>query len=120
MHSLDIYIILLLLAAYIVFKIGVVDYLRNNPRITETQEVGMWYRLNGKTVVLKECPKHEGAFDCTPFCRICEGQQEYFSNGYLPCENFGTCGEYVDEDIWKEELEMCLDCSNKYWSHDDE
>ena len=25
-----------------------------------------------------ECPKHEGAFDCTPFCNICEGEQEYY------------------------------------------
>lgn len=25
---------------------------------------------------LKECPNHEGAFDCTPFCEICEGKQE--------------------------------------------
>jgi hypothetical protein len=24
-----------------------------------------------------ECPNHEGAFDCTPFCRLCEGEQEY-------------------------------------------
>jgi hypothetical protein len=23
-----------------------------------------------------ECPKHEGAFDCTPFCEVCEGEQE--------------------------------------------
>jgi len=23
-----------------------------------------------------ECPNHEGAFDCTPFCRVCEGEQE--------------------------------------------
>ena len=23
------------------------------------------------------CPKHEGAFDCTPFCDICEGEGEY-------------------------------------------
>ncbi len=22
------------------------------------------------------CPIHEGSFDCTPFCRICEGNQE--------------------------------------------
>jgi hypothetical protein len=26
-----------------------------------------------------ECPNHEGAFDCTPFCNLCEGEQEYFS-----------------------------------------
>lgn len=23
------------------------------------------------------CPRHEGAFDCTPFCDLCEGNQEY-------------------------------------------
>jgi hypothetical protein len=23
-----------------------------------------------------ECPNHEGAFDCTPFCKLCEGEQE--------------------------------------------
>lgn len=27
--------------------------------------------------MMVECPNHEGAFDCTPFCRICEGEQEY-------------------------------------------
>jgi hypothetical protein len=26
-----------------------------------------------------ECPNHEGAFDCNPFCNICEGEQEYFA-----------------------------------------
>lgn len=29
------------------------------------------------TVGKTECPNHEGAFDCTPFCNICEGEQEY-------------------------------------------
>ena len=24
-----------------------------------------------------ECPTHEGNFDCNPFCRLCEGDQEY-------------------------------------------
>ena len=23
------------------------------------------------------CPRHEGAYDCTPFCDVCEGEQEY-------------------------------------------
>jgi hypothetical protein len=27
--------------------------------------------------MIKECPNHEGSFDCTPFCNICEGEQEY-------------------------------------------
>ena len=26
--------------------------------------------------VAVECPRHEGNFDCTPFCNICEGNQE--------------------------------------------
>ncbi len=26
---------------------------------------------------MTECPNHQGAFDCTPFCNICEGEQEY-------------------------------------------
>ena len=25
-----------------------------------------------------DCPNHEGAYDCTPFCRICEGDQGYY------------------------------------------
>ena len=25
-----------------------------------------------------ECPNHEGSFDCTPFCPICEGEQEIY------------------------------------------
>lgn len=28
----------------------------------------------GKRVV---CPNHSGNFDCTPFCALCEGDQEY-------------------------------------------
>ena len=23
-----------------------------------------------------QCPNHEGSFDCTPFCNVCEGNQE--------------------------------------------
>ena len=26
---------------------------------------------------MRECPNHGGAFDCTPFCNVCEGEQEY-------------------------------------------
>ena len=25
-----------------------------------------------------ECPEHKGGFDCTPFCKICEGEQGYY------------------------------------------
>jgi hypothetical protein len=34
------------------------------------------YRLNGARSAIVPCPKHEGAFDCTPFCEVCEGNQE--------------------------------------------
>nr|DAW17397.1 MAG TPA: hypothetical protein [Caudoviricetes sp.] len=26
---------------------------------------------------MTQCPNHNGAFDCTPFCAVCEGQQQY-------------------------------------------
>jgi len=29
-----------------------------------------------ETLETMECPNHEGAFDCTPFCSVCEGEQE--------------------------------------------
>jgi hypothetical protein len=29
------------------------------------------------------CPEHEGGFDCTPFCSLCEGDQEFCPS----CEN---------------------------------
>jgi hypothetical protein len=25
-----------------------------------------------------ECPEHNGGFDCTPFCKTCEGEQGYY------------------------------------------
>ena len=30
-----------------------------------------------------EYPAHGGAFDCTPFCAICEGEQEYDPSGEM-------------------------------------
>ena len=62
------------------------------------------------------CPRHEGAFDCNPFCNVCEGEQEYEYTETMPCL---YCHIPVDHDVWFEEMEMCLDCSNKYWSHED-
>jgi hypothetical protein len=32
--------------------------------------------------MILECPRHEGNFDCTPFCNICEGEQEYDTEEY--------------------------------------
>jgi len=31
----------------------------------------------------KECPNHEGNYDCNSFCRICEGYQEYKTKGNI-------------------------------------
>ncbi len=64
---------------------------------------------------MKECPNHNGSFDCTPFCRICEGEQEYESNGFLPCNRFFECGQEVEEDIWHEEFGFCIECSHLYF-----
>lgn len=35
----------------------------------------------------------------------------------IPCDH---CGDPIDAEIHKEELGMCIDCSNKYFTHDDE
>lgn len=46
-----------------------------------------------------ECPAHEGNFDCTPFCAICEGEQEYDSTvelGWLAKKQMEELHEYID------------------------
>lgn len=67
--------------------------------------------------MIKECPNHEGAFDCEAFCPICEGNQEYESDGFLPCN---MCSIPVEEDVWKEELGFCQPCQAKYFGEDNE
>lgn len=42
-----------------------------------------------------ECPNHGGAFDCTPFCPVCEGEQE-FQTGWRDCVECG--GAFWDSD----------------------
>ena len=64
-----------------------------------------------------ECPRHEGNFDCTPFCNLCVGNQEYESNGYLPCNRFQYCGTSVEEDVWHEEIGFCIPCQEMYFNH---
>ena len=61
-----------------------------------------------------ECPRHEGAFDCNPFCNICEGEQEYDPNETLPCVG-EDCEIQIPIPVYIEELGMCVDCSNKYY-----
>jgi hypothetical protein len=31
--------------------------------------------------IVTECPNHGGAYDCTPFCPVCAGQQETTTKG---------------------------------------
>lgn len=39
------------------------------------------------------CPAHEGAWDCTPFCKVCEGNSEFCS----------TCNQ------WESAIAMVID-----------
>ena len=66
--------------------------------------------------MIRVCPAHEGAFDCNPFCNICEGEQEYQYTDTRPCI---YCHIAVEHDTWFSELGMCLDCSNKYYNHEE-
>lgn len=59
------------------------------------------------------CPRHDGNFDCAPFCDICEGNQEYEYTGYLPCQ---TCRTPVPDDVWREELGYCQPCQADYFA----
>jgi hypothetical protein len=34
-----------------------------------------------------------------------------------PCD---YCRTPIDSDVYEEEMGMCLDCSNAYWSHNDD
>lgn len=63
-----------------------------------------------------ECPNHGGSFDCNSFCRICEGECEFTYDGTLPCKE---CYKWIDGDVWREELGMCLECSNKFFDNGD-
>lgn len=65
-----------------------------------------------------ECPNHDGAFDCNPFCILCEGDQEYDPNEQLPCELCRVV--MLDKDVYATELGMCVDCSNGYYNHEEE
>jgi len=48
---------------------------------------------------------------------------ERLINGEQPLERTCVgvhCVERIDNDIWKEELGMCVECSNAYYSHEEE
>jgi len=35
----------------------------------------------------------------------------------FPCDG---CGVELELDVYREELGMCLDCSNRFWSHNED
>lgn len=63
-----------------------------------------------------ECPRHRGSFDCTPFCEVCEGEQEYYPADLLPCI-VPDCQEELTKDIWLEEMGLCVEHSHAYYDH---
>lgn len=68
------------------------------------------------TIEMIECPTSGGDFDCTPFCNICEGNQEYNPNDKLPCV---ACNDVqLTKDIYVEELGFCVDCSHAYFNQE--
>lgn len=66
---------------------------------------------------LIECPRHEGAFDCTPFCEVCEGHNEYNPADTLACV-VPDCTEHLTKDIWIEETGFCVEHSNAYYNQE--
>ena len=62
-----------------------------------------------------ECPKHEGSFDCNPFCNVCEGNQEYCDKGCEPIAcNVCCVYEYFDTPLTQvaDDFYMCEDCKD--------
>jgi hypothetical protein len=50
------------------------------------------------------CPAHQGSFDCTPFCKVCEGN----------CEFCPTC------DSWESAIAMVLDVIGQMYNEYDQ
>ena len=61
------------------------------------------------------CPNHEGNYDCTPFCKICEGDQEYeretMNTKKLHKELAGFCEGYSYE---SQPHYACYGCRETY------
>lgn len=49
---------------------------------------------------MNECPNHGGNFDCTPFCEICAGEQEY-----------AVCEYCQEKPVFEHFTSACFDCS---------
>jgi hypothetical protein len=42
--------------------------------------ITLLYLAKGLALKVTPCPNHGGAYDCTPFCQICHGDQETKNN----------------------------------------
>jgi hypothetical protein len=42
--------------------------------------------------------------------------EQLINGGLTPCDK---CGDKIETDIHAEELGMCVDCSNEYFSHEE-
>ena len=54
------------------------------------------------------CPRHEGAYDCTPFCDVCEGNQEYVFEQAAICS---VCGDQLDQETGYHIMETQIICA---------
>lgn len=68
----------------------------------------------GGVLVLEQCPRHGGAFDCTPFCELCEGKQEYNPQELITCQ-VPKCKEQLTKEIYNEELGFCVECQHAWF-----
>ena len=79
-----------------------VDLLNDNETICSICQVVMDDLMCNHTKLV--CPAHEGSFDCTPFCKICEGN----------CEYCATC------DSWEAGIAMVLDVIGQMYNEYDQ
>ena len=65
---------------------------------------------------LTECPNHAGAFDCSPFCNICEGNQETtirFQRSLITGQHYAECTACdFQTTYWEDAPELQHECNN--------
>lgn len=67
--------------------------------------------------MLERCPNHEGNFDCSPFCQLCEGKQEYNPQDLISCQ-VPECKERLTKETWLEECGFCVEHSHAYFNQE--
>lgn len=64
-----------------------------------------------------ECPQHGGGFDCSPFCEVCHGHQEYDPAALIACQ-VPECEEQLTKELWLTELGFCVEHSHAYFNQE--